>query len=165
MAYSYITEESSDSYDYTFYSDQTGRIYTVTFDPTLYSELEDKIPTLIQSGYGVVFYKKQAVEQPKGTIMRDPQVSETIQQIIHDFLASMDNQTFVIYQCENYKEALFDKWYDSANTDIHVVKGGVLLGVGSSRDLSYLGFIAEGSDSEKILKAYDELVAFSLEFM
>jgi hypothetical protein len=53
MAYSYIKEESAESIDCTFYSDQTGQIYTVTFDPSLYSELSGKLPTLIEHGYGV----------------------------------------------------------------------------------------------------------------
>jgi hypothetical protein len=165
MAYSYVREENAESIDYSFLAKKKGQIYTVTFDPTLYAHLDEKIPIIVNNGYGVLFYREQVI--PKNTVSREPdlEIMETISEILHDFLASRPEQTYLLYQCENYREKIFDGWYDKATNSIPLIKGGVLLGVAASKTVSYLGFVVRNDDVEQVNKAFDELVSLSLEFL
>ena len=164
MVYSYISSESQDGYDYMFYANKTGRIYTVTFDYTLYSNYVDELPTLLNEGFGMVFSFDQAVAREKGVSMVDPSVCETISAIISHFLESRGNSTFLVYQCEEHKDNLFENWYDESPIKGHYEKIGVSIEIPDMPTAQVIGFITSVKN-KAILQAAKELLTFSIKFM
>lgn len=114
MSYGYFRTESPEGIDYSFYSTQTGRIYVVSFEMSLYVEYADSLPTLVKHGYGLLFkyQKTQDFQKGDGKSNIDDQARETIADIIKDFLESQNAKCFVVYECHDFKhEKFFSNWY------------------------------------------------------
>jgi hypothetical protein len=98
--YNYIKEELEDSYAYLF-STPLNRIYTVSFDASIYADFLESYPSLLKEGYGLSFhFDSYGIEATKVTF--DKGVAVTIHEIINDFLESK-GKTLLYYITVNHQ--------------------------------------------------------------
>ena len=163
--YNFFRTETPDGIDYLFIT-QNNRVYTVSFDPSLYGEYTESFPTLSTHGYGLIFsYKdgsKKVIGRNNGARNYcDSSVGVTICEIISDFLKNSEEPVFVILQCEKYKEEkFFHPWYK--NYSEHSKYKGIGIEFDFVDEKQYFGFICK-IDNANIEKAVVELETFSFE--
>lgn len=109
--YKFFKTETEDGIDYLFYT-PNGRIYSVSFDMSVYGSQVENFPTLLQHGYGLIFKYEQSIPKASKIVYNDTKVGVTIAKIVEDFLKE-DKGAFIIYECPDYKHSkLFCNWHD-----------------------------------------------------
>ena len=143
--YSYFQNENTDGIDYFFISRVNLRLYTVSFDNTIYADYVENFSTLLKFGYGVVFSFKETKETLKGESVNDDAVCLTIIEIINDFLSNKPEGAFVIYECSDYKEhKLFRKWFEMSLYKEITVKTGFTIEFEDNPESNiYFGYITQ----------------------
>lgn len=166
MSYGYFRTESPEGTDYSFYSTKTSRIYTVSFEMSLYVEYTDSLPILVKHGYGLLFKYQKTRNFEKGSTNIDSEARETIADIIKDFLNSQHLNCFVVYECHDFKhEKFFSKWYEEYSEGEDLVKEGITLSIDEdeTHDIHF-GFIT--TSKNKLLDlAKQEVQKFGVSFM
>ena len=134
-------------------------MYTVTFDSTLYDNQVEELPILVSQGYGVLFYFTDGVKGTKEHPNFDPQVKETIQEIFIDFLRLKGDETFIVYQCEAFKQSrIFNRWIHCPH--LPRIKGAGLF-MQADDQLQFIGYL--GMENNKHHEqARNELAQFSV---
>lgn len=156
--YTFFQTESADGIDYLFMTEK-NRIYTVSFDMSVYASFVDEFQTLLNSGYGMIFSFEPVIPKEKGICYEDQRVCITIVEIIIDFLKNYPD-CFIVYQCEDYKEEkFFKKWQNLVNNG-EFVKNGIEIEI-NSNESEYFGFICKGTNP-KIKEAVQDVVKFSM---
>jgi len=156
--YSFFKTESDDGIDYLFFTDK-GRIYTVSFDTSIYENLDAKFPTLLEFGYGIIFKFDQSLPKEKGKDYKDTNVHSTIVAIVQDFLENSENETFIIYECPDYKQSkLFCNWVDG-DEHSNIYQYGFEVQIEGTNDHAYFGFITD-KNNPLITDAVSELEMF-----
>lgn len=165
--YTFFQSENEDGVDYLFFSNR-GRLYTVSFDTSVYAGYVDQFPTLLKHGYGIIFSFTQAIRVSATTSKGaespfDEMVWSTIAEITSDFLKNGNDSTFIVYQCPGFKEQkLFSNWFEKCEHCKKVVKEGVTISIDKDPNSNeYFGFIALKSNPY-IKSATDELQEFSI---
>lgn len=142
IIYDFFQSENEDGIDYLFYSKQ-NRLYTVSFDTSVYAEYVEQFPTLLKHGYGVMFSYTQSVPKRQKESCVDPIVIATIVEILHDFLKNNPDSTFIVYQCPGYKEhKLFNEWFKKSDYAKTIIKEGVTIEIDDETGANeYFGFM------------------------
>ncbi len=169
--YNYIKEELEDSYAYLFQTD-LNKIYTVSFDSSIYAEFLEAYPSLLQEGYGLSFdFESYGLELPKNRF--DERVGVTIHAIIAEFLENKGKNTFILYHCQSMdgKQAmrakLFDKWFSASIFNCDMFKNGLEVEINISdteKEYHYIGFICNTRNKYKD-NAIGELEKFSVDLV
>ena len=166
--YNYIKEELEDSYAYLF-STPLNRIYTVSFDASIYADFLESYPSLLKEGYGLSFhFDSYGIEATKVTF--DKGVAVTIHEIINDFLESKGKDTFILYHCQSsdgrqaVRASLFNKWFNKSTLNGDLFKSGLEVEINISeheKEYHYIGFICKANNRYKE-NAIIELEQFSV---
>jgi len=167
MGHSFTRIETQDGFDYTFFSEKSRKLCTVGFDRSINS-FDGYSETLQQHGFTMLFNAKY-IEDPQPNNESDPLIGETIGVIVKDFLQSSQKETFVVYECESYKDkGVFGKWFAKDTSDLFVKRVVVVEiaenGGGESSIPMSIGFITH-SDNPLLQNADDDLNSFIVSFM
>lgn len=158
--YSFFQQESPDGVDYLF-STKYSRIYTVSFDMSIYASYVENFPTLLKYGYGILFGYERTIPRQLKTAYQDDNVGITIVEIIADFLNS-DHDIFAIMQCESHKQnKIFQCWLDKYKNKENYFYNGLEIVIKETDKTEYFGFICS-KENKLIKEAVNELDLFSM---
>ena len=95
----YKLQIEDESIVYAFTTDY-NLIYNVYFDFSMYQEYIEDYPNLLTHSYGFGFFNNPFIVDKVQKKTKDGRVSTTIHNIILDFLATQNNNTFLLYHCD-----------------------------------------------------------------
>lgn len=161
--YSYFQIENAEGTDYLFVSEENKRIYTVSFDESVYADYSEKFPTLLKHGYGALFSYTPGIKFQKGDPIKDAKISQTIVEIMNDFLKNRPESTFIVFECPDYKhEKFFDGWFNKTPYKSSMIKAGITIEFDDDPSHNvYFGFITQKKNTH-IDEALAELTKFSI---
>lgn len=168
--YSYHHEILEDGVrQYTFYSNITKRIYSVSFDSSFYAEFSEIFPHLLSNGHSIAVFSF-ATEELDGA-SQDDKVKNTIFQVIltESRLPGNENTVF-IYHCDptddrqKARNVLFEKWFqETTNHQNLIVKSGIEVDIPVKEGENiphYLGYLtsANNPNAEQISREFNSFL-------
>jgi hypothetical protein len=162
-----IVEESEDGSITYLFATRNNIVYTVYFNLDEYDKYLEKYPILLQKSYGFGFSRNP--EKPK---FKDSTVLPTIHDILLDFITKQDDDTVVLYHCQNNdantmqaaRERMFAKIYQDSDYKNTILKKSleVELSVKGLRVPYFISLITKFTNPQ-LEQVLLEMDAFSVE--
>lgn len=170
--YSFERQEGADGSVHYVFSNDFSLIYSVYFHPPDFSVFLEEMPHLSKFGRLFGF---SPVEDPTGKKNGDPQVSNTVCQIVEDYFNSYGKDKVLLYHCDSEdarqgcRFRLFKRWHRKNSDILNIHTDGKEVEVNKpdgSKTIEYIGFIVcgeEGEANQIIEEEFVEISAFLID--